>query len=131
MELNCLMRLYWLLRAVFLVVCFALQYLFLCTGDFTLSVCLVLSLIAHCSGLFLFRQVNALDCAPYLGSAARASLAGLTDFIGSDYGLPLSFRSSIILLTNMQHLFLEALCLCSCNLVCCRPRLAHRHIAFM
>lgn len=55
--------------------------------------------------LFLFRQVNALDCALYLSSAAQASLARHTDVIPSDRGHPLSFRSSIILLTNTLHLF--------------------------
>lgn len=36
----------------------------------------VLSLDAHRSGLFLFSQVNALECALYLGGAAQTSLAG-------------------------------------------------------
>lgn len=55
---------------------FALQYLFLCAGDFSWPVCLVLSLSAHRSGLFLFRQVNALDCALYLAVQSRPHWPG-------------------------------------------------------
>lgn len=94
-ESDCLIRLHWLLEVVFSYF-FAFQYLFLHTGNFSSPVCLVLSLNVHRSRLFLFRQVNALDCALYLGSTAEASLAELTDCIGSDCKLPLSFRSSII-----------------------------------
>lgn len=109
MELDLLIRLYGLLKVVFLF--------FLSPGDFSLLVCLVLSLSAHHSGLYLFREVNALDCALYLGSAAQTTLAGLTDLIGSDCRLPLSLRSFIILPTNVLHVFLEALCLCSFGLL--------------
>lgn len=38
MDLDCLISLLLLDRSCFLLVCFALQYLFLCAGDFSLPV---------------------------------------------------------------------------------------------
>lgn len=123
-EFDCLIRLYWLLKVVF---CFALQHLFLCAGDFSLPVCLFLSLTAHRSGLFLFRQVNALDCALYLVVQPRPHWLGsqiLSALIAGSrcHSGPLLFRWP----TGCTFSW-RLLSICSCNLACCRPRLADRH----
>lgn len=93
-------------QAALAVFLFTLQCLFLRVGNFSSPVCLVLSLSAHRSRLFLFRQVNTLDCALYLSSTAHASLTGLTDLIGSDCWLPLSFTSLFYLADQQAVWFL-------------------------
>lgn len=75
MDLDCLISLLLLDRSCFLVVCFALQYLFLCAGDF-LFACFVLSLNAHQSGLFLFGRLMLLTVLSILAVQPRPHWLG-------------------------------------------------------
>lgn len=88
----------------------------------------VLSLDAHRSELFLFSQVNALECALYLGSAAQTSLAGAHRSYRFWLWAPVVIQFLLLLpWPTGCSFFLEAPSLCSRNLACCRPSLADKH----
>lgn len=95
-ELDCLIRLYWLLEVVFLFcsIFFSTQ---------VISPCLFVSSYLSrptAAGSFYLGRLMLLTVLSILAVQPRPHWLGSQIFIGSDCGLPLSFRSSIILSTN-------------------------------